>query len=74
MEIEKEIGAQLRLVRLVKKKSRAQVAKGAKVSINQIQKYENGVDRVSVNRLYDIAKFLKVSAVDLLPDFMKTKK
>ena len=65
--IDVHIAAKLRALR--KKRSISQAALGAAggVSFQQIQKYENGVNRVSASRLYKLAKALDVSILDFFP-------
>ena len=65
--IDKLVGEQIKMTRLICKKSRKDLAEGVGLSTHQIQKYENGTNSVKVGRLYEIAEFLKVSVVQLLP-------
>lgn len=69
--INKLVGEQIKMTRLLCKKSRLELAEGIKLSSHQIQKYENGTNSVKVCRLYEIADFLKVSVVQLLPSNVK---
>ena len=69
--IDKQVGEQIKMTRLLCKKSRQELADGVKLSYHQIQKYENGTNSVKVGRLYEIAEFLKVSVVQLLPSNVK---
>jgi transcriptional regulator with XRE-family HTH domain len=71
--IEKDIGEQVRITRLSKKKTRKQMSERIGISPTQIWKYEFGIDRISVSRLKEIANFLKVDIVDLLPPSIMTK-
>lgn len=56
----KIIGNKLRVLRTSLGISQSDLADKAGVSFQQIQKYEKGVNRISADRLYDIAKILKV--------------
>jgi transcriptional regulator with XRE-family HTH domain len=59
--VDKYIGARMREERLARNISLIQLSKELGVSFQQIQKYENGKNRVSAGRLFDICKVLKVS-------------
>lgn len=54
------VGAQLRRARLLAGLSQGQVATSAKISFQQLQKYERGVNRISASRLFEIAAILCV--------------
>jgi len=69
--LEKDIGEKVRMVRLSKKKTKVDMAKYLKLSKEQIDKYEKGINRIAVSRLDEIAKFLKVDIVELLPKSIK---
>ena len=56
----KELGLKIKKVRIMRKLSQTDLAKAIGISFQQIQKYESGKDRVSVERLKDICKALKV--------------
>lgn len=55
-DIDKLVGQRVRLARKIAKLSQTKLAHGAGVTYQQIQKYENGTDRVGVGRLYRIAQ------------------
>lgn len=67
----KDIGDQIRITRLSKRKLIKDVAKALNMSSRQITNYENGKYKVSVTRLYQIAKFLEVDIVKLLPESVR---
>jgi transcriptional regulator with XRE-family HTH domain len=58
--ISQEIGSRLRLRRLQNGLSQAQLGAAVGVSFQQIQKYENGTNRISMNRLLQMASILEV--------------
>jgi transcriptional regulator with XRE-family HTH domain len=60
------LGAAVRLRRRAIGMSQDALAEQCKISFQQIQKYENGVNRISFSRLVQIAKALKCRVVDLL--------
>lgn len=61
-----KIGGRVRARREALKITQAQLAKGAGVTFQQIQKYERGNNRISSARLLRIAAFLKTTGADLL--------
>lgn len=61
-------GHLIRLKRRAAGISQEALAEGCEVSFQQIQKYENGSNRISISRLYQIAARLGCDPADLLPD------
>ena len=57
--IDEHVSKQIRQRRLLLGISQQDVAKGLGLSIQQIQKYEAGDNRLSSSRLYQIARSLK---------------
>jgi len=55
---DKLVAKRIRTIRLVKGLSQQQIAQALGVSIQQVQKYEKGTNRISSGKLYDLAKFL----------------
>lgn len=62
------IGKQLRGLRLTLGISQQALAEEAGVSMQQIQKYEKALNRVSASRLYDIAHIFQVSILTFFPE------
>lgn len=60
------VGVRIRHYRIAQGLSQTQVARAAGVSFQQLQKYENGENRVAVSRLVGIAAALQVPASRLL--------
>ena len=58
-QIDKFIGRKIYFLRLAKGLSRAELSKVIDVTYQQLQKYENGTNRVSASRLLLIAKALE---------------
>lgn len=54
--MDKTVGQRIRLARKIAKLSQTRLADGAGVTYQQIQKYENGTDRVGAGRLFQIAQ------------------
>ena len=57
-KIDKVIGRNIRIHRLGKKMSQTELGDQLGVSFQQVQKYENGTNRVGSGRLYQIAAIL----------------
>jgi transcriptional regulator with XRE-family HTH domain len=55
-----EVGRRLHLLRLERKVSQTKLADHLGVSFQQIQKYENGANRIAAGRLKEIAEYLDV--------------
>lgn len=53
------VGSRLRQRRMLMGLSQKQMANELGVTFQQVQKYENGVNRISASRLWDISKILK---------------
>lgn len=67
------IGQKIRQYRHAKSLSQIELAVKCDITFQQIQKYENGKNRVSVSRLIDISNVLAVPLVKLLPDDFESK-
>ncbi len=65
-EIDKIIGRKIYSLRLAKGLSRVQVAEEIEVTHQQLQKYEKGLNRISVGRLMLIARTFGVNISNLL--------
>ncbi len=61
------IGARLKAVRLLKDVTQAELAQGAGLTGQQVQKYEHGQSRLAVSTLLSFAKVLDVPPEALLP-------
>jgi transcriptional regulator with XRE-family HTH domain len=57
-DFDAKIGQRIREARQAQDMSQTLLANALGISFQQIQKYENGSNRVSAARLYDIAKIL----------------
>jgi len=51
-DVDRMIGQRIRLARKMAKLSQSQLAQGLGVTYQQVQKYENGTDRISAGRLF----------------------
>jgi transcriptional regulator with XRE-family HTH domain len=60
VDIDRRVGARLRERRLLLGMSQQHLAKALGVTFQQVQKYENGANRISASRLWDISRRLDV--------------
>ena len=67
-KIDRMIGRNIRIHRLAKKMSQTELGEHLGVSFQQVQKYENGVNRVGSGRLYQMAAILDVRVSTLFKD------
>jgi transcriptional regulator with XRE-family HTH domain len=71
-EVDKLVGNRIRMRRMMLGLSQTDVGEQLKLSFQQIQKYEKGINRVGAGRLQHIAHILKVPVPfffeDLLPN------
>jgi transcriptional regulator with XRE-family HTH domain len=58
--IDKHVGARARMRRLMLNMSQSKIADALGVTFQQIQKYENGVNRISASRLQRLCAILEV--------------
>lgn len=59
--VDEHVGVQLRLRRSLMGMSQEKLAEQVGITFQQIQKYENGANRVSASRLYEFSKILDTS-------------
>ena len=69
-EITKLIGRRIAILRINQGMSQLKLASKVGVSFQQIQKYEAGKNRVSIDRLIAIAKALNVKIINFFPAFI----
>lgn len=71
-----QIGKRIRKQRKIRNKSQTDLGQAIGITFQQIQKYENGVNRVSAATLYSIAKVLGVPITYFygdVPDIIETQ-
>lgn len=77
-EIENHIGKQIKLLRLSRKISQKELAKKMGITYQQVQKYENGLNKISVSRLWQVCDIFEVSPnflfENILDESRKSKK
>jgi transcriptional regulator with XRE-family HTH domain len=59
--IDAQVGARVRMRRLISGMSQTAVGEALNVSSQQVQKYENGTNRISASRLQQLANLLGVT-------------
>ena len=62
----RELGSNLRVARSAAGKSQSEIAEYLDVTFQQVQKYENGTNRIPVHRLVSLAAYLEVPLVQLI--------
>jgi transcriptional regulator with XRE-family HTH domain len=55
-----EIGRRIRVQRMLRNTTQTELANAIGITFQQIQKYENGSNRVSAGKLHQVARFLDV--------------
>lgn len=67
LEIRKYIGQRIRARRRALNMTQQQFAEQLNVTRQQVRKYEMGLDRISAERIYDIAVALNTSPLQFFP-------
>ena len=62
----RELGRNLRVARSASGKSQTEIAEHLDVTFQQVQKYENGTNRIPVDRLVSLAAYLEVPLLQLI--------
>ncbi len=73
-KIDEYIGNSMRCIRLVLGITQFELAKSIGITFQQLQKYENGTNRVSAATLASLSKVLKVPVSGFFPPQKKLKK
>ena len=63
--IDRLVGSRVRLFRTAQGLSQTSLAQDLGITFQQVQKYENGANRISASRLFDISRLLGVSITEL---------
>ena len=61
------VGERIRVLRIAKDLSQTKLAESSGITFQQVQKYEKGINRVSIGRLMRFAEILNVPVTELLP-------
>lgn len=67
-DVDQYVARQLKALRLTMGLSQGQVAEQLDVTFQQVQKYENGVNRISAGRAMQFAEMFDVSVLALFPE------
>ena len=59
--VDKHVGARLRAARLETRKSQTEVAEALRVTFQQVQKYEKGINRISAGMLHEMSRLFNMS-------------
>lgn len=62
------LGKKIREIRKAQSISLNKLAQAMNVSYQQLQKYETGTNRISAEKLFEVAQFLNVEAHQFFPD------
>jgi transcriptional regulator with XRE-family HTH domain len=62
----RELGRNLRLARSTAGKSQSEIAQQLDLTFQQVQKYENGTNRIPVDRLVRLADYLEVPVSEFI--------
>lgn len=65
--LDREVGARLASRRLGLGRTRAEVASRVGISVQQLHKYETGINRIPASRLFDLARAPATRPGDLFP-------
>jgi transcriptional regulator with XRE-family HTH domain len=63
--IDRLVGSRVRLFRTAQGLSQTSLAQDLGITFQQVQKYENGTNRISASRLFEISRLLGVSVTEL---------
>ncbi|WP_025897690.1 helix-turn-helix domain-containing protein [Sneathiella glossodoripedis] len=66
-EVNLHIASSIKKIRKAQKLTQEYLAKQLDLSVQQIQRYEDGRQQLSVGRLYEISKVLQISPSQLFP-------
>ena len=60
-DVERHIGKQIKMLRMAQKISQKELAKQMDITYQQVQKYETGLNRISVSRLWQICNIFSIT-------------
>ena len=72
--VDVHVGKRIRMRRSFLKMSQEKLAEAVNLTFQQIQKYENGVNRVSASRLHQFSKILEVPVQYFFPEYTEKRK
>lgn len=68
------VGKRLKEFRVMRGLTQEELAGKEGITFQQVQKYENGTNRIAASRLYSFSKILKVKADDFFVGFIQPEK
>jgi transcriptional regulator with XRE-family HTH domain len=72
--VEKKIGARIRILRIKRGMTQSGLAGTIGLSFQQVQKYENGTNRISIGTFLRICRVLEIDPGVILAEFIITGK
>ena len=66
--VDRVVGRRVRMLRVTRGVSQSDLGRELGITFQQVQKYENGTNRISASKLYEIAGFLDVEIASLFAD------
>jgi transcriptional regulator with XRE-family HTH domain len=67
-QIDRQVGARVRMRRRMLRMSQEKLAKGLGLTFQQVQKYEKGTNRIGASRLHRVAQILEVPVGFFFPE------
>jgi len=71
-DVERHIGKQIKMLRMAQKMSQKDLAKKMGITYQQVQKYETGLNRISVSRLWQICNIFSIAPNFLFENVLET--
>jgi len=71
-DVERHIGKQIKMLRMSQKISQKELAKKMGITYQQVQKYETGLNRISVSRLWQICDIFSITPNVLFDTLLDT--
>ena len=68
------VGTRLKHFRILKGMTQEALGEAEGITFQQVQKYENGTNRIAASRLYSFAKILNIKADDFFAGYVSPKK
>ncbi len=72
--VDKYVGSRVRLRRAQLGITQQKLGEAANITFQQIQKYERGVSRISVSKLYEFSKFMNIAPEWFLEGYVEIEK
>lgn len=69
-KIERHVGTQIKMLRIAQKMSQKDLAQKMGITYQQVQKFESGLNRIAIGRLWQICKIFEISPNYLFDDIL----